>query len=788
MMKISYGNSRFDKHWKNSEITWDDFKRKVSITHRTTETIEEYLKMGKAQREKIKDVGGYVLGHLKNGHRGRGSVLCRSGLALDMDNGTDDSLERIQAAGYTCCVYSTHKNTLKQPRLRVIIPMTRDVTEAEYPAVARMVAKDIGIDLFDDSTYEPSRLMYWPSTPMHSNFIFQDFDGKTLDPDEILMRYDEWQDESTWPVSTRQSAVPHHGAEKAEDPLTKKGIVGAFCRAYTIQEAIEKFLPDIYGPTDRDDRFDYIPASSAAGVVVYEDKFAYSHHATDPACGRLLNAFDLVRLQKFRNMDYQALEDTPVSKLPSYKAMADLAQQDGKVIKLMLEERQASAKVDFKPEEDWMSGLKMDKAGRVMPTVDNICLIMENDPKLSGIAYNEQLVGLDVKGEVPWLHVRPGWTEDDNAGLRVYLGRMYGIYSPNRTKDALNQAAHLRCFHPVKEYLEALPPWDGVPRVDTLLVDYLGAEDCSYTRAVTRKTLVAAVARVYEPGIKFDSILVLIGPQGIGKSTIYAKLGKKWFSDSLTITDMRDKSAAEKLQGYWILELGEMAGMKKAEVETVKSFVSRQDDKYRASYAPTVESHPRQCVIVGSTNTDTGFLRDITGNRRFWPLHVTGETERKPWDLTPPEVEQIWAETLELYKKHEQLYLNPEDEATARQEQDQAMETDDREGLVQQYLDTLLPENWADMDLGSRREFLAQDSMAVAVKGTQRRTQVCNMEIWCECFLKDPAAMKKVDSYTIAGIMKKMTGWDKGSRPVLPLYGRQRVYIRTEDKEKEECP
>lgn len=785
MMKISYGNSRFDKHWKNSEITWDDFKRKVSITHRTTETIEEYLKMGKAQREKIKDVGGYVLGHLKNGHRGRGSVLCRSGLALDMDNGTDDSLERIQAAGYTCCVYSTHKNTLKQPRLRVIIPMTRDVTEAEYPAVARMVAKDIGIDLFDDSTYEPSRLMYWPSTPMHSDFIFQDFDGKVLDPDKILLRYDEWQDESTWPVSTRQSSVPHHGAEKAEDPLTKKGIVGAFCRSYTIQEAIEKFLPGTYGPTDRDDRFDYIPASSAAGVVVYEDKFAYSHHATDPACGRLLNAFDLVRLHRFRQLDDQEVEGTPITKLPSYKAMADLARQDVRVIKLLLDERQANAKVEFGSNEDWVQKLQLDKTGAPKPTVDNICLILENDPRLIGLAYNDQLVGFDVKGEVPWIHIRPGWTEDDNAGLRVYLARMYGIYSPNRTKDALNQTAHLRNFHPVKEYLESLPPWDGVSRIDTLLVDYLGAEDSSYTRAITRKTLVAAIARIYQPGIKFDSILVLIGPQGIGKSTIYAKLGKKWFSDSLTITDMRDKSAAEKLQGYWILELGEMAGMKKAEVETVKSFVSRQDDKYRASYAPTVESHPRQCVIVGSTNTDTGFLRDITGNRRFWPLHVTGETERKPWDLTTPEVEQIWAEALELYKNGEKLYLAPEDEMQARHEQDEAMESDDREGIVRKYLETLLPENWDEMDLGARREFLAQDSMAVAVKGTQKRKRVCNLEIWAECFLKDPTAIKKTDSYSISGIMKKMTGWERAGRQYMHIYGQQRVYVRTGDEEEE---
>jgi predicted P-loop ATPase len=107
-----------------------------------------------------------------------------------------------------------------------------------------------------------------------------------------------------------------------------------------------------------------------------------------------------------------------------------------------------------------------------------------------------------------------------------------------------------------------------------LIIDYLGAENNSYTKAVTRKTLCAAVARIYDPGIKFDHILVLSGPQGLGKSTFFNRLGGKWFSDSLNITDMRDKAAAEKLQGYWILELGELAGIKKTDVETVKSFVS----------------------------------------------------------------------------------------------------------------------------------------------------------------------------------------------------------------------
>ena len=168
-----------------------------------------------------------------------------------------------------------------------------------------------------------------------------------------------------------------------------------------------------------------------------------------------------------------------------------------------------------------------------------------------------------------------------------------------------------RLYHPIKNYLSALK-WDGVERLDTLLVDYLGAEDTPYVRAVTRKTLVAAVARIYRPGTKFDSILVLNGSQGIGKSTLFSKLGGSWYSDSLSISDMKDKTAPEKLQGYWILELGELAGIKKMDVETVKSFITRTDDKYRQSYGVSVESHPRSCIIVGTTNSDGGFLRDIT--------------------------------------------------------------------------------------------------------------------------------------------------------------------------------
>lgn len=346
-----------------------------------------------------------------------------------------------------------------------------------------------------------------------------------------------------------------------------------------------------------------------------------------------------------------------------------------------------------------------------------------------------------------------------------------------------------RAYHPVREYLDALPEWDGTERIDTLLTDYLGAEDSAYTRAVMRKTLAAAVARIYQPGVKFDSVLILNGPQGIGKSTLFARLAGAWFSDSLTLTDMRDKAGPEKLQGYWVLELGELAGMKKTDVETVKSFLSRVDDKYRASYGLNVESHPRQCIIVGSTNTESGFLRDITGNRRFWPVRVNGQSGKKPWQLSGDDVLQIWAEAKAAFENGERLYLEGEEAAAAACEQADAMETDDREGLVRAYLDTLLPEEWDTMSLYDRRNFLNGSEFGEQRRtGTVRRMMACNMEIWCECFGRDSSTLKKIDSYEISGIMRKIEGWGrytatKNGTSSFPIYGKQRAYVREQHKE-----
>ena len=777
-MKIAVGNSRMDKKWKNRDISWEDLCQRVSSTIRTTETVEEYRKLKKGAQDNIKDVGGFVGGQLREGRRKNGMVLCRSMLTLDMDYGEPGIWDEIDLLhDFKCCVYSTHKHTPEHPRLRMIIPLARDITEEEYPAVARMVAKEIGIDLFDDTTYEACRLMYWPSTSANGEFFYKTKDGPLLDPDAYLAKYADWRDASTWPVSSRQSEAVRRSITQQADPLEKPGIVGAFCRAYTIEEAIETFLSDVYEPSSMNGRYDYIPADSAAGVVVYDGKFAYSHHATDPVCGKLLNAFDLVRLHKFRELDENVGLDTPPGKLPSFKAMSDLALGDDKVKAVFAEERVAQAAAEFS-DEDWQNGLELDKSGHVKNTLRNLTLILENDPNLKGVVFNQLLDGMEIKGEVPWNHPSKFWRDADDAQLISYVDAHYGTFSARNYDIAVTKVADDRAYHPIREFIESLPEWDKVPRVDTLLVDYLGAGDTAYVRAVTRKTLCAAISRVLRPGCKFDSMLVLNGPQGVGKSTLIAKLAGEWFSDSLNLGDTKDKTAAEKLQGYWILEIGELAGLKKAEVETLRSFLSRQNDIYRAAFGKRATPHLRQCVFFGTTNAESGYLRDTTGNRRFWPVKTPGSGKKQSWNLTHEEILQIWAEALVYVRQGEKLYLSPEMDALAKDEQREAMESDEREGLVREYLDTLLPERWAEMDLFERRNFLTgSDFGGLQEKGTVKRTNVSNMEIWCECFGKERANLRRTDSNELTGILARL-GWKREESKVrIPLYGPQYVFV-----------
>jgi len=768
LVKISVCNRRTDKKYKNKELEWDYIIDRNRNPVRTSETAEEYPKLSKAQRGELKDIGGLVGGWLKEGIRKNGNVTFRTLGLLDADSiPADTDFQRIVRTaldGVTYFLYSTHSHTPETPRYRIVILFNRTVSEDEYPAVMRMVAKQIGMDYFDDSTYEANRMMYWASCPSNGEFVFDEQTGEPLSVDKYLGMYADWRDVSQWPTSSRQSEAVKREVAKQEDPLSKHGVVGAFCRAYSVTAAIDKFLSDVYAPSVIEGRYDYILGEGTAGVVIYDDKFTYSHHATDPSCGKLLNAFDLVRTHKFGDDDEKK----------SFSAMMDFAVKDEFVSTMLLREKQESAAEEF---DDWTKGLQRDRGGLLKNNLHNITLIMENDPKLKSIVFNQQLDGMEIKGSVPWKHPSKYWRDADDAQLISYIDSHYGTFSARNYDIAVAKVADDRSYHPIREFLASLPKWDTVPRVDTLFIDYLGAKDNTYVRAATRKTICAAITRVKNPGCKFDTMPVLNGPQGIGKSTLIAKLAGEWFSDSLNLGDTKDKTAAEKLQGYWILEIGELAGLRKAETETLRSFLSRQNDIYRAAFGKRATPHPRQCIFFGTTNAETGYLRDTTGNRRFWPIKTPGNGRKRSWELTEYDILQIWAEALVYVEQGEKLYLSPEIEALAKNEQRDALEADEREGLVQDFLDTLLPESWDKMDTYERRNFLeGTGAGGIGQTGTVKRTTVSNMEIWCECFCKERANLKRADSNELMAILAKL-GWVRRPKKTpIPLYGQQYVY------------
>lgn len=783
-LDIATGVSRKTKTWKNKTVKWSELVDRLATTTRTPETVAEYKAMSRDRQSEIKDVGGFVGGYCNNGSRS--DIRHRSILCLDADFADADLWPDWELLyGNAAAVYSTHKHTDTQQRLRLVIPLARNVNPDEYQAIGRKVAATLGIDKFDDTSYQPQRMMYWPSTSQDGAYVFEYTDGPVLDPDAVLATYHNWADVSSWPFSSRQAEAVKRTAAKQQDPHDKKGLVGAFCRAYTIHEAIAEFVPQ-YVACDEPGRYTYTEGSTAAGVVTYDDKYSYSHHATDPASSQLCNAWDLVRLHCYGILDEDIDPDTKVSSRPSYKAMAELATSDDRVKAQLLDDRKAEVAEMFtdeytepetegEPNEDWKSKLKFTEKGALAQTIENAVCILQNDPHLKGcLAYDEMDHQIVTLKSLPWRKVKgkSPWSDQDDAALRYMFERVYGLTGKDRIFDAVNVAAQSASFHPVREYLDSCT-WDGTKRLDTVLIDYLGAEDSEYTRTVTRKALVAAVARIYHPGCKFDYMLTIRGGQGLGKSTLIAKLGGKWFSDSFTT--LQGKDAYEQVQGVWIMEVGELAGMRKAEAETIKLYISKQVDRFRPAYGRRLQEFPRQCIFIGTTN-EMQFLRDTTGNRRFWVVDTPNEPALDLWsDLCTETVKQIWAEAKDAYEKGEKLFLPRRIEAQARQVQECYEEENPRAGIVLDYLERLLPEDWDSKDIYERRQWLEAQN-----EGSVKRSTVCALEIWTEALSGNPEKLDRYDIKEIHGIMAGFPEWkhNGAQRRTINPYGRQRYYER----------
>ena len=572
-------------------------------------------------------------------------------------------------------------------------------------------------------------------------------------------------------------------AKHQGDPDTKPGVIGAFNRVYSIEDAINEFLTDVYTPAG-EGRYTFKGGSTTGGLVLYENgKFAYSHHGTDPVSGKLCSAFDLVRIHMFSDLDDLSNPGVPMNRLPSFIAMQELATEDAQVREEISKERLRKVTDAFDETEDteWLKSLTISAKGQVEATIDNALMIMLNDPELKGNYYYDLFRGRPVvSGDMPWQKYKDRandrWVDSDDAGLRLLIEKKYGISSAFKVQDAVDLAMIQNSIHPVREYLESLV-WHGVKRAETLFIDYLGSPDNSYIRQVTRKGLLGAVARIYQPGCKHDHMPVLVGPQGTFKSTTLAKLGKGWFSDSLYT--MSGKEAYEQVQGSWIIELSEMAATKKSEVEQTKQFISKQTDIYRAAYARRPQEHPRQCAFFGTTNDDE-FLRDPTGARRFWPIEVTKKARETGHLLTDETVDQIWAEMVVAYRAGEVWYLDAETEKAAMEQQKQHTETSSLTGLIEQFIEVKLPKGWDEYTLDQRLMFLDNSGFeAEKVEGTEERTKICAIEVWCEMLGNNMGRFNQREAREINNVLKQMDGWEPiASTRCGKPYGKQRAFAK----------
>lgn len=781
-LDIAIAQSRWQKVWSNEIWDWSKILKKLSSTHRTAETYSAYMAAPKQRQAEIKDIGGFVGGYLLEGLRHKGNVKYRQLLALDIDYGYPDLwADFIMYYPNEAACYSTHAHSVVAPRLRLVIPLSRIVNGEEYEAIGRKIAGTIGMRHFDPTTFQPERLMYWPSTSKDAEYYFRHQKGEWLSPDDVLKEYRDWHNVSEWPLCPSENEIVKTDLKRQEDPLEKEGIIGAFCRSYSISEAIEEFIPETYTPAG-DDRYTYSEGTTAAGAICYEDKFLYSHHSTDPIAGQLCNAFDLVRIHKYGNLDLDT--SLSITKRPSFAKMTNLARTDAKVIhELGIFNLDPQITVG---DTEWLKTLEADKRGNYLPTIDNFLKILRNDPNIKGkLSANEFDYRLYVKGGVPWNGATKlrELDDDDEAGIRHYFEQKYGMYHTAKSKDAFALACKDSPFHPVKDYLNGLV-WDGIPRLDTLFIDQLGVPDSPYTRAVTRKSLVAAVARVMRPGIKYDYMPVAIGAQGKGKSSLLFDLGKEWFSD--TLDSVTGKEAYMQIQGAWLIELAELSAVKKAEVEAVKHFISKREDRYRVPFSRHNAIFKRQGVFFGSTN-DTSFLKDATGNRRFWPLVVT--KKYKPGSIDP---DPIWAEAVHFYKQGEELYLSEELEAMAAEQQLVHTEVDERAGVVERYLEMRVPVDWESWAKIQRVSYIGSYTGEELPTGAVARNRICAAEIWAELFKTDSSEMSAYNSKFIHNIMSQMSGWKRVGTLSYKLYGNQRSYVRigsdkdTQDSDEED--
>jgi len=834
-------------HATNRTMEWTKFVERLATPAVDKDTTnDKYRNLNIDARNKLKDVGSFVGGHFEGGVRKAANIKERSIVTLDVDSATPDQIEILkdgfsELSRYEFFGSTTRSHSKHVPKWRLVFPTTRLVTAEEYAALSRILASKLfyavqdSMDATDDVSYRVAQIMYWPSVNSDGLFDTIQNRGLLVDPDEVFESFGSgWKDWTQLPYSEKRGQKRPAGAKKAEVPTEKRGIVGAFCRAYDVPAAIKKFIPDVYTIGDKEgrkQRYSYAAGSGANGAIVEDGGlFLYSHHGTDPCGERLVNSFDMVRLHMFGGEDKGTPDDTSPMSMPSFKAFQEYLENDEPVVSEMRKDQYdleaifddvldddlpaetKTAEDDFedlfdttpdatpepKKNSDWMNDLETDTTGLIKPTLTNLAIIIQNDPRMDGmVALNDFIqepvalapikAKMKIIPKVPVFDKLNGelWTDRHDNCVRALIEAPHGKGKPGYgmkvtdrdLKAAIDLSAAKKAFHPVRDYLHRVK-WDGVARIDNMFVKYLGAPDTAYTRGISRLMFLGAVTRVFEPGHKFDYVVILEGLQGKRKSTFIETIARSWFVEMEG--DLHDrKQLVEKMQGAWILEIPELSGFGKAEIQAIKAIFSAKHDKVRLAYDKRGKKFMRQCIFIGSTN-DAEYLRDPTGGRRFWPIVCKVASI----DIAglEKEIDQMWAEAFMIYEqmRKEQplgilpLYLSDSEAAAEALEMQESRRVESVEdgyaGVIADWLDTPVPET----------DFQEVDDMRGEKVRMYRRDAVSLMQIWVECLGRPRDQYTEAVARLLGRAMKLIVGWEQGKKRHLRKFGQQRIYMRVD--------
>lgn len=736
-MKIATAPRADSKRWTQNEITFEEL---------ASWTDEPAL---------TKQCGNYVLGELKGSRRTKDTVLARSAFTLDADYNVDDSVvQAIELLGYRAVIHTTWRSTPEAPRYRIILPASRDMTAAEYRAAAQVLMRQLGEEHFDPAGALPEQYMFRPSAKSPETWQKWVFDeGINVDVDALLEG-----------VSLDLSHEANPRVYK-QDPKEIPGTVGAFNRAYSIQEAIDAFeLP--YDEVIPGELWTKRGSSSVAGVRLVAPGVVFSHHATDPAYNVACSAFDLMRIHRFGELDRDVEPGTPVNRRPSQEAALEFASG----LQPVLTELIGQDFVDDLEVEDWLSRLEFNsRTGALKDNVKNWDLLRAN--WFPALGFNEMTHQVEALESLPWRapsNSDPAFTEVDLTNLCLAVEREFKL-RPSReyVRNIVDAAAARIRINPVRDYLSELT-WDGTPRVETCLP---GAADTPYNRLVARKTMVAAVARIFEPGIKWDFTTIFYGSEGLGKTYWIDRMARGY---STTLGNISDKDTLLKLQKAWVAVADEGFSLRKADSDAMKEFLTRRVDTFRAPYGRAVADYPRHCVIWGTTN-DPIFLRRQEGNRRYLIVHTE---ERVDFDaLDDGYIDQVWAEAVTLYQRGERLYLDEAEEERARASRKEYTEEDPLEGLIEEYSSLPVPRDWSKRSVEARLAWLDAYAESFVEPGKGEVGDLCTVQVWTEVLRRPIGQHSRADLLNIGATLRAAGYVSLGTKWHAP-YGTQQVYTK----------